>query len=210
MYNPTRLLPVRLRFNTDPGESGGGGGDPTGGNGDPGKEFTPPASQADLDRLINQAVARTHKQYEGHDDLKAKASKWDEHEAGTLTSDAERQQAIDAAKEAGRTEAQQAYLTRLVHSEARRVATSLGFHDPDDALRVIDAEALPVKDEDADADAIKALLEQLAKDKPHLVATQTRRRQTERPRERRGERVADADDKPKKGRAAAAMRELRR
>lgn len=208
MYHPTRLLPTRIVF-TDAGDGGGGDGDGSGDGAGDGKQYTPPATQADLDRIISQAVARTHKQYEGHDDLKAKASKWDEHEAGALTADAERQRAIDEAKEAGRTEAQQVFLTRLVHSEARRQATALGFHDPDDALRVIDAEALPVKDEDADTDAIKALLEQLAKDKPHLVATQTRRRQTDRPRERRGERV-DADAKPKKGRAAAAMRELRR
>lgn len=43
-----------------------------------GKEFTPPASQEELDKLINGAVARTHKQYEP---IKEKATKWDTHEA---------------------------------------------------------------------------------------------------------------------------------
>lgn len=57
-----------LRF---AGEGGDGGG----------KEFTPPASQEELDKIVNGAVARTHKQYEGHDDLKAKAQKWDAYEA---------------------------------------------------------------------------------------------------------------------------------
>lgn len=57
-----------LRF---AGEGGEGGG----------KEFTPPASQEELDKIVNGAVARTHKQYEGHDDLKAKAQKWDAYEA---------------------------------------------------------------------------------------------------------------------------------
>lgn len=48
------------------------------GNGADAKEFKAPESQEDLDRLINAAVGRTHKQYEG---LKEKASKWDAHEA---------------------------------------------------------------------------------------------------------------------------------
>jgi len=39
----------------------------------PTEGFRPPASQEELDRIINTAVARTHKKYEGFDDLKAKA-----------------------------------------------------------------------------------------------------------------------------------------
>lgn len=54
-----------LRFATEGAEGGGG------------KEYTPPATQEDLDKLINSAVGRTHKQYE---DVKAKADKWDAHE----------------------------------------------------------------------------------------------------------------------------------
>lgn len=46
-----------------------------------GKTFTPPADQAALDQLINGATAKLHKRYEGHDDFKAKAEKWDAHEA---------------------------------------------------------------------------------------------------------------------------------
>lgn len=63
------FLPPYLRFADGDGVNGGG------------KEFVPPASQEDLDKLINGAVARTHKQYEGHDDLKAKAEKWEAYEA---------------------------------------------------------------------------------------------------------------------------------
>jgi hypothetical protein len=53
------------------------GGDPGGG----GKEYTPPATQEDLQKIIDGAVARTHQKYEGHEDLKAKAQKWEAHEA---------------------------------------------------------------------------------------------------------------------------------
>lgn len=67
------VLHPYIRFFTD--DNGGGGG------GAGGNEFTPPATQEDLDKIINGAVARTHKQYEGHDDLKAKAARWEEHEA---------------------------------------------------------------------------------------------------------------------------------
>lgn len=62
------ILHPYIRF-TDGGGEGGGG-----------SEFTPPATQEDLDKIINGAVARTHKQYEGHQDFKAKAEKWDQHE----------------------------------------------------------------------------------------------------------------------------------
>lgn len=56
------------------GDGDGGGGD----GGDGGGDFKPPQSQEELDKILNSAVARTHKQYEP---LKEKATKWDEHQA---------------------------------------------------------------------------------------------------------------------------------
>lgn len=66
-----QLVPAtpRLRFFAPVDEPGTGGD---------GKEFKAPESQEELDKLINAAVGRTHKQYEG---LKEKATKWDAHEA---------------------------------------------------------------------------------------------------------------------------------
>lgn len=58
-----------LRFSGEGGEGGGGGG-----------EFKAPESQEDLDKIINGATAKVHKRYEGFDDFKAKAEKWDAHE----------------------------------------------------------------------------------------------------------------------------------
>lgn len=71
-----QLVPVnpRLRFFA-PAEGEGGG---------EGSEFKAPESQEALDKLINAAVARTHKQYEP---LKEKATKWDDHEANSGKND---------------------------------------------------------------------------------------------------------------------------
>jgi hypothetical protein len=202
-----RRLPVRLRFNTDPGEGGGGdGGDPNGGGG----EYTAPATQADLDRIIEGRLARERKQFEGFDDFKAKAAKWDEHEASGRSDDekdaAAQQKAIDDAKEAGRAEAAQGYLRERIDDRVRALATEAGFYDADDALSVIDPEALPEKDGKPDDAAIKALVEKRAEQKPHLVAKRPARRPGERGREPKGEPVGG--EQKEKGRAAAALRTL--
>jgi hypothetical protein len=63
-------------FSPDPGEGGAGGGGDGGGDGGE-KKFT----QADLDRITGERLAREQKKYEGFDDLKAKAEKWAAHEA---------------------------------------------------------------------------------------------------------------------------------
>lgn len=68
-FAPTHHRPFLRYFAPVEGEGGGGDG---------GNEFKAPTSQEELDKLINGAVARTHKQYEG---LKEKAGKWDAHEA---------------------------------------------------------------------------------------------------------------------------------
>ena len=62
----SKLDLMGIRFITDPDDKGG---------------FVPPASQEDLDKLINGATAKVHKRYEGFDDLKTKAERADELEA---------------------------------------------------------------------------------------------------------------------------------
>jgi len=47
--------------------------------------FTPPASQADFDRIISERVTRERAKYADHADLKAKAAKFDALEAANLT-----------------------------------------------------------------------------------------------------------------------------
>lgn len=47
--------------------------------------FTAPASQEELDKLINKATAKVHERYKGFDDIKAKAEKADDLESELAT-----------------------------------------------------------------------------------------------------------------------------
>lgn len=203
-----RLLPARLRFMAD---QEGGGGDTNGGeSGDGGEsKFTPPATQADFDRIIESRLAREREKFKGFDDAKAKAEKWDAHQAaqgnGKEKPEGGSETSVEDAKKAGETEATQRFLKRIVSTEVRSEAKALGFHDPDDALGVIDEKSLPVKDEEADTETIQKLVKELADKKPWLVAKSSRR-PGERPRQKQGEPV-DGESKGK-GNAAAALRQL--
>ena len=63
---PSRLSLMGIRFADDGGDGAGAGG-----------EYTPPATQADLDRIITDRLARATAKFEGFDDFKAKAEKFD-------------------------------------------------------------------------------------------------------------------------------------
>lgn len=67
-----QLVPAnpRIRFFA-PAEGEGGGG----------SEFKAPESQEALDKIVNDRLARERKRFDGFDDFKAKAEKWDAHEA---------------------------------------------------------------------------------------------------------------------------------
>lgn len=184
------------------GGEGGQGGSGTGETGGEGGSYKAPETQADLDRIIEGRLARERKNYEGFDDLKAKAQKWDEHEQSKQTPD---EKAIEEAKTTATGEVTQKFLTRLTTSEVKSIARELGFIDPDDALRVIDPANLPVKDDEPDSDAIKKLVEKLATDKPHLVNS-TSRKPAGRPQPPKGEKTEPPTGG--KGKAAAALRQL--
>lgn len=62
-------------------------------------EFKAPTSQEELDRIINTAVARTHKKYGDYDELRAQAAKLSEIEEANKT-EAEKQAERLAAAEA--------------------------------------------------------------------------------------------------------------
>jgi hypothetical protein len=170
----------------------------------PAPEFKAPADQAELDRIVEARLAREREKYKGHDELKTKAAKWDEYESSNKTPD---QKAVDDAKAQAEAETTQRFLRRLVTTETKSIATALGFNDPSDALSVINAEQLPVKDEEPDSEAIKKLVEKLATDKPYLVAS-GRRQSSPKQKPREGQPLSG--DEPQKGRAAAALRQLRK
>ena len=121
----TGLMAVGFRRDGAPiwpirGASEDGGDPPAGGSdagappvGDPppaepgGKTFT----QAELDRQIEQRLARERKKFEGYDDLKAKAARLDELEKANAT---DMEKAVMAAKDEARAEVARAFGEKLV------------------------------------------------------------------------------------------------
>lgn len=169
--------------------------------------FTPPASQADLDRIIQERVARERNKFADYEDLKAKATEYDQFKESSKT---EQQKAIDAARAEGANEVAGKYTTRIVNAEVKATAASLGFKDPGDAIALFgDISKVKIEDDGPDTAAIKSRLEEIAKDKPYLLKeTQTTRVPTGRPRVRQGTDTTDTDKPTGKARAAAALREL--
>lgn len=71
---------------TDGGQNGPDGGAPQGGDGgDQGNGFKAPASQAELDRIIGDRVARERAKFADYDALKAKAQQFDSAKAASQT-----------------------------------------------------------------------------------------------------------------------------
>jgi hypothetical protein len=99
-------------------DGGGGGGGGDGGSGGA-SAYTPPASQADLDRIIEDRLARERKRYADYDDLKAKAEKHDALEA-ELASDKDK--AVAAAREEERTKVRSESTPRIVRAEFKAEA----------------------------------------------------------------------------------------
>jgi len=66
----SRLDLMGIRFAVDPNEPGGAG---AGG----GSEYTPPATQEELDRIIGDRLGRERDKFKDYDALKDKASKYD-------------------------------------------------------------------------------------------------------------------------------------
>lgn len=201
--------PPFLLFNTEGGDNGGGGSGDGGAGGSEPAAYTPPASQADLDRIIESRLARERQKLTseyGGDAASVKAMR-DEYEQYKQSQKTESEKAIDEVRKSTETEVSQRFLSRLVTAEVKAIAGSLGFNDPSDAMQVIDPKALPVKDDEPDTDAIRKAIEKLATDKAYLLKAGTPRVRT-RPRPAEGEQENDNTPAGGKGKAAAALRSL--
>lgn len=172
----------------------------------PAPEYKAPQSQEELDRIVEGRLQRERAKYADYEDLKKKAS---DHDAYVESQKTEAQKAIDAARGEASTEVTQKFVTRLVNGEVKAIAATLGFNDPADALQVLDPSKLPTKDDEPDTDAIKALVEKLATDKPYLVSGDGAHKPRTRPKPAPGD-PAPKDDASKggKGKAASALRQL--
>ncbi|MBT2473303.1 hypothetical protein J7E68_01605 [Microbacterium sp. ISL-103] len=214
MFTHQQSLATRfpfLRFNGEGGDGGGGGGEGTPGaeGGTPPPAYTAPQSQADLDRIVEARLARERQklasEYGGDAaSVKAQLAEYEKYKESQKT---ETEKAIDEAKKGTETEVSQRFLSRLVGSEVKALAASLGFNDPADALAVIDSASLPVKDDEPDTDAIKKLVEKLATDKPYLLKAGTKPTPRVRPKPGQGD-PTDTPPAGGKGNAASALRQL--
>ncbi|MNI02141.1 hypothetical protein D3C73_550050 [compost metagenome] len=176
------------------GEGTEGGGEST---------YTPPATQADLDRIIQDRLKRAKPA--DYDDLKSKAAEYDKYKESSKT---EQQKAIEAARAEGAQEVTGKFTTRIVNADIRATAATLGFSDPQDAIALFgDISKVEITDDGPDAKAIKERLDEIAKDKPYLLKTTTGPKVVTKPKPVKGE-ESDADNKPGKSKAAAALRQL--
>lgn len=153
--------------------------------------FTPPSSQDELDRIIQDRIARERKKFEGY-----------------VPSD-RFNQAITDAKTEGEREAAQRFTTRLLQAEVKAGARGMGFHDPNDAIQQLGDLSDAVKDGEVNADAVSAALTKLATDKPYLVNAETGTTVRTRSRMRRSTDSTDTQAPgATKGRAADALRQF--
>ena len=113
-------------------------------------EFTPPASQEELDKIINAAVARTHKKYEGFEDYKAKAEQLDQLPQEPAAD------AVESAREEGRAEIRAVLAAERVSNALSSALTGRALSP--NALLDFDKSRF-VKGDGADIDAINAWVE---------------------------------------------------
>jgi hypothetical protein len=132
-----------------------------------GAEYKAPASQADLDRIIGERVARERAKFADYGDLKTKAAA---HDQALEAAKTEQEKAVDAARKEGEQTATERSHARLVGAEARALAAEAKFRNPAIAVRSIDLAGVKVgADGEVDAEAIKAALKTLADSDPYLV-----------------------------------------
>ena len=150
-------------------------------NGAEGAGFKTITSQADLDRIIGERIARERGKFADYDELKRKANEFDK------------------AAEASKTELQKA-LDRAEAAEKRAAAFEAKEQAASWAAEIVKGSDVPASLLRGDTkEALQAHFDQLKND-PHFAPPKRRAVPTGK---------ADREDVGEKGRAAAALRELR-
>lgn len=133
----------------------------------PAPKVEPTLTQADVDRIVADRVAREKAKYADHADLKAKAARLDEIEAANAT---ELDKAVKAARDEGTTAERTRTSGILAAAEARAQAAAAKFRDVSDAVKFLDLGNVKVsEDGEVDAASIKTQLDALATAKPYLL-----------------------------------------
>lgn len=132
-----------------------------------GKTFT----QAELDQHINDRLARERQKYADYDDLKKAKGELDQIKAGQL-SETEKltKRATDAEAKAQQAEVRVKEIT--TRAEIERQARKLNIADDDAAYRLLDVSKIEY-DGDGKPTNADALLKDLVKARPYLVAQQS-------------------------------------
>jgi hypothetical protein len=133
------------------------------GTGTEGTTFT----QSDVDRIVKERLARQKAQFGDYEDLKAKASQFDEI-AESQKSELEKANER-AAKAEAETQAVQERAARLLTDAALTAAAAGKLADPTD-VALIDRGAIEYGDDGAPTN-VAALVDSLIETKPHLAAS---------------------------------------
>lgn len=142
------------------GGDGGQGGSGGGGKADDGKDYKPPATQADLDRIITDRIARERAKFADYDDLKTKAA-----EADRLRQEQETasEKAVREAREQAKVEAQREAAPGLVAAEFRAaLAGRLSTEQRDALIEDINPERYLTEDGKVDVAKVQARADILA------------------------------------------------
>jgi len=145
------------------GTEGKEGTEGTEGKATEGTTFT----QADLDRIVQERLARQKAQFKDYEELKERASKYDEIEAANKT---ELEKANERATQAEAQAAAVEERAKKLLTDASITAAAAGkLADPSDAIALIDRGAIEYG-EDGSPTNVAALVEALVESKPHLAA----------------------------------------
>lgn len=132
-------------------------------------EWKPPASQADLDRIINERLARQKAQFKDYDDLKTKAAEFDKLNEAQKT---EAQRAADAIAAAERKAADVQTVLRAKTAENALLNAAAGkLRVPSDAVLHLASKVEVDDDGNVDQAHVAALVDGLLEERQDLAAT---------------------------------------
>lgn len=124
-------------------------------------EWNPPASQAELDRIIQNRLERERAKFADYESLAEKAQYWDEIEQASQTEHERLQEELARWQNEAST-----WRTQAVSSRVERLAADR-FADPSDALAAIDPNKYLGAGGEIDEAAIRADLDAVLDRKPH-------------------------------------------
>lgn len=129
------------------------------------KTFT----QEELNQIVRDRLARETSKYKDYNDLKSKATKFDELQAQNQS---ELDKALERASnaETKAAEADTKLRQALVRSAVVSEATRLNAVDPDAVFALLDRTTIEIKD-DGTIEGVKSAVESLMQEKPYLKST---------------------------------------